>query len=1109
MLMLKTLRSTLLSIFLLITLPMFLAAQVDFASLTGLVSDPSGASIRGAAVTATNRANGFERSTVTDDSGYYNFPSLPAGSYVIAVRQNGFASQTQAISLDPSGKARQDFQLAVGATTSTVQVQAETPQMSRDDASIGTVIENQVIEGTPLFQRNWDDLIRLVPGVQQNRYTQQSGATDAGRTGDFNAHGVHSLQNNFMLDGVDNNTFSENVQELSTSATRPSVDVIQEFKVITNPYSAQYGRSPGTVVDVSTKGGSNEFHGLLFEYLRNRIFDANDFFSNKSGLNKPENIQNQFGGNFGAPIIRNKLFGFFNYEGTRIRQGVARLSTVPLPNERVGDFSAAAGAANGIVYPLIYNVANGQPYPNNSVPRNLLDPYALKIMNLFPLPNQPGEFNNFARTGAIVDDNDSFDGRLDWNATANDFIFARATTANRTRDIPGYYGGIADGSGTSAWGNSTLRAQGVALGWTHIFTPALANDFRLGFVHNNAYDQQQPFGMNHASDYVPGIPQNPAIDGGLPMISFDNYTFIGSPDFLPKQQNPQQWQYVDTLSINKGAHSLKVGVDIRAPMRNIFQDEPDARGNLEFSGVFSCLRDPVSHQCTNDAAGNPTGISYADALLGAVQSSVLSNVYFVDQRVQMYSGFVQDDWKVTPKLTLNLGLRYDFATPPLEAKNHMANFDAAGAGSLVFATNGSLQDRALVDIHTKNFAPRFGIAYSPNQKTVIRAGYGMYYLLFERFGSEDQMALNPPFLIENNAAVSSTSYQPVFYLKNGFPPNYLDPNNINYQLTQIRTVDPKSPIPYVQEWSFGLQRELPARFIATVDYVGTKSTHLDVLTDLNQPVSGAMPYPNFGYLERQSAQANGIYHGLETSVERRFNNGLSMKAAYTYSKSIDNAPAELEGNGISIQNGLDVGAMRGVSDFNIPQRLVVSYVFELPFGRGKPFLTSGVASAVLGGWRTSGVYTFASGLPFTVLSGGNYDNAIDPYGAASALPNVVGQPVIVGSTSCWFYVSTNAACRALDPNARDAFALQQLGQFGNSGRNTLRGPHTNVFDFALMRDFPITERVRLQGRWEMFNLANTPQFALPNGSISDSSAATITSLASDPRIMQFALRLSF
>jgi Carboxypeptidase regulatory-like domain/TonB-dependent Receptor Plug Domain/TonB dependent receptor len=1084
-------------------------AQVDSASLTGLVTDPSHAAVRGANVSAINQATGLERSTVTDNAGYYNFPSLPVGSYQITVNQAGFETAAHVVALDPSAKARQDFELAVGATSTAVEVKSESPQISRDDASIGTVIENQVIQSTPLYQRNWDDLIRLVPGVQQNRFTEQSGATDAGRTGDFNAHGVHSLQNNFILDGVDNNTFSENVQELSTSATRPSVDVIQEFKVITNPYSAEYGRSPGTVVDVSTKSGSNQVHGLLFEYLRNRIFDANDYFSNQSGLPKPENIQNQFGGNFAAPIIKNKLFGFFNYEGTRIRQGVTRVSTVPLPNERVGNFSPAAGAANGVTYPAIYNIATGQQFANNTIPQSMLDPNALKIMNLFPLPNQPGEFNNYARTGAVVDDTDSFDGRLDWNATDKDLVFARATTANRTRDIPGYYGGIADGTGTSAWGNSSLKGQGVALGWTHIFSATLLNDFRLGFVHNNAFDVQQPFGMNHASDYVPGIPQNPVIDGGLPYIGFANYTFIGSPDFLPKQQNPQQWQYADTVAITKGAHSIKTGVDIRAPMRNVFQDEPDARGNVQFSGTFTCLRDPATHLCVNGPGGSPTGNSYADALLGDVQSSILSNVYFVDQRIKMFSGFVQDDWKATRKLTFNLGLRYEFATPPIEAKNQMANFDTAGQGSLVFASNGSLQDRALVDIHTKNFAPRFGFAYSPDEKTVFRGGYGIYYLLFERIGSEDQMALNPPFLIENNAAAPSTSYQPVFLLRNGFPANYLDPNNINYQLTQIRTVDPNSQIPYVQQWSFGLQRALPGGFVATVNYVGTKSTHLDVLTDLNQPVNGVTPYPNFGYLERQTAQANGIYHGLESSIERRFHNGLSLKAAYTWSKSIDNAPEELEGNGIAIQNGQNLAAMRGLSDFDIPQRVVVSYVLELPFGKGKPFLQSGIASAVLGGWRTSGVYTFASGLPFTVTSGGNYSTAIDPYGAATALPNVIGAPTIVGNTGCWFYVSTNSACQALAPNATSAFALQQLGAFGNSGRNTLRGPHTNVFDFSLMRDFAITERARLQARWEVFNLANTPQFALPNGSLSDSSAGTITSLASDPRIMQFALRFSF
>ncbi len=1066
-----------------------LFAQAGVARLTGLVTDPTKAAIRGAKVTAENKATGVSRATVTDDSGYYSFPAIPIGHYTISVQQPGFNRITQTILLDPSEKARQDFQLAVGQVSTSTSVTAAPPEISRDDASIGTVISNQTIISTPLFLRNWDDLIRLVPGVQAQRYTEQSGGTASGRVGSFNIHGIGSLQNNFILDGIDNNTFSENVQELSTEAARPSVDVIQEFKLISNPYSAEYGRSPGAVVDVTTKGGTNQIHGLLFEYLRNRVLDANDFFSNRSGLPKPENVQNQFGGNVGFPVIKNKLFGFFNYEGTRIRRGVTRISTVPLPNERIGDFSPAAGAANGVRYPTIYNSATGLPYANNTIPQNLIDPFAARIFSQFPLPNQPGQNNNYARTGSIVDDADNYDGRVDWSVNEKNQVFGRYTSALRTRDIPGYYGGIADGTSTSSWGNANLKSYSAVLGWTHIFGPTVVNDFRLGYARNYAYDQQQPFGLNPPSDFVPGVPYNPAVAGGIPLTAFDNFTFIGSPDYLPKQQVPQQWQYLDTVSLTKGSHNLKFGIDVRAPMRNIYQDEAATRGNLEFSGLFTCLRGANS-QCLSG-----TGLSYADGLLGKVRGATLTNVYFVDQRLRMFSGFVQDDWKVTPKLTLNLGLRYDFAPPALEAKNHQANFDATGQGSLFYAQSGSLQDRALVSVNTKNFGPRFGIAYSPKDKTVIRGGYGIYYLLLERTGSENQLALNPPFLIQNQTVAPSTSAQPVFLLKNGFPGNYLDPNNINYSLTHIRAVDPSSPTPYVQQWSIGFQQELPANIVFTTDYVGTKSTHLDLIHNLNQYVNGVSPYSNFGYLEYQQPVGSGVYHGLETSLQRRFSAGLSFSVAYTYSKSI--------------QTAYDQTFVRGLSSFDVPHRVAASYVFELPFGKGKPFLSNGIASKLLGGWRTAGVYTFSVGTPFTVSSGSNYTNAFDPYGSATAVPNVIGTPHIVGSINCWFYTSSNKACPALAPGYADAFQLQQIGQFGNAGHNILRGPHTNVFDFSVMRDFAIRERATLQFRWEAFNLTNTPLFSQPNANLSSNSVSTINSLAGDPRVMQFALRFSF
>ncbi len=1041
-------------------------------------------------MTIANSGTGFSRQSVTDASGYYNFQTVPVGSYNLTISGAGFTTATATVNIDPSEKGRLDVQLTVQGTTTTVEVQGSAAQLSRDDASIGFVVENPVIESMPLLMRNWDDLTRLVPGVQQNRYTEQGGATASGRTGDFQANGVHSLQNDFLLDGIDDNTFSENVQELSTEGTRPSVDVIHEFKVLTNPYSAEYGRSPGAVVDVSTMAGTNQVHGLLFEYLRNRVFDSNDFFSNRSGLAKPENVQNQFGGNVGAPIIHNKLFGFFDYEGTRVRRGITRIATVPLPNERTGDFSAAAAAANGVKYPTLINPATGTPFANNMIPLASIDPFGQKLMNVFPLPNLPGELNNFARTGALADNDDSIDARVDWNVRDNSQVFFRYTGSRRGRIVPGNFGGLADGTSTSAWGDSTLDSYNAAVGWTLILTPNLVNDARIGFSRNTAIDYQLSYQLAPASDYVPGIPTVPSTGGGLPAITFANYTFLGSPDYLPKQQNPQQFQFVDTVSWTHGAHSMKFGADILAPMRNIFQDEADVHGNLQFNGQY-------------------TGLPYADALIGYVQGATLSNVYLVDQRIQMYSGFVQDDWKVTPRLTLNLGLRYDFATPQYSGNNKLANFDPAGSGSLLFASSGSLGNRTLVQINNHNFAPRFGFAYALNDKTVIRGGYGMYYLLLERFGSEDQLALNPPFLVQTTASIPVSSKSPAFTLQSGFPSSWLNPADINYQLTHIRAVGADSKTPNVQEWSFGLQRLLPGAMVAEANYVGSKSTHLDYLTDQNQLVNGAKPYPNFGYIESQFANGNATYQSLQLSLKRRFSKGFSLAASYTRSKSIDDTPEELESNSGGSQNGFNQSTWRGPSDFDFPNRVVASYVYELPFGKGKPWLTQGVGAAILGGWRTAGVYTFVSGRPFTVVSGSTYSTAIDLYGAATAVPNVIGTPQIVGNVNCWFYASTNKSCAAIAPNGSNAFAEQAVGQFGNAGRNILRGPHSSVFDFSLMRDFAVWERTRLEAKWEVFNLANTPIFGQPNNNLSSGAVGSITSLASDARIMQFALRLSF
>ncbi|HTM47291.1 MAG TPA: carboxypeptidase regulatory-like domain-containing protein [Bryobacteraceae bacterium] len=1086
--------------------PFALAAQVNTASLTGLIKDQSGASVSGAKVIASSKSTGVEHQTKSDSSGYYFFPSLPIGEYTVSAEAAGFQRVNGAVTLETAQKGRQDFTLSVGAIQTTVAVESTIPQLSPQDASLGAVVDSSYVTQYPLLLRSWDDLLSTVAGVQGNRYTDQGGGTSFGRTGGFNVHGVRSLQNNFILDGIDNNSISENVQELTTQVVRPSVDSIQEFKITTNPYSAEYGRSPGAAINVTTKGGSNEVHGVLYEYLRNRVLDANDFFSNRNGLAKPQNIQNQFGGNIGAPIIKNKLFAFFDYEGTRIRRGVSRITTVPLANERIGDFSAAAAARAGVTYPTLYDFTTGQPFANNQIPANRLDPVALKLMALFPQPTLAGkQLNNFARNAGQLDDNDRYNGRVDFQPSSTDTVFGRYSFTTRDRFIPGNFGGIADGTSSSSQGRQHLTAHQIAAGWTRVVTPSLVNEFRVGFARNNSFAAQDPFGLNKVSDYIPGVPSDPTFDGGVSRITFASFnTFIGSPDFLPKFQVTQQYQFSDTVSYTRGKHQLKFGADFRAPLRNNFLDVPSTRGTLNFDRFFTCQRNAAGQCAAN------TGLSYADFLTGYVQTAQLSNLFVIDQRLHMYSFFGQDDFKVSPKLSLNLGIRYDFGTPAMEGRNRMANFNPAGAGSVVFAGSGSLEDRALVKPDRNNISPRFGLAYQINPATVLRTGYGIFYQLFDRIGSEDQLALNPPNLINNVASVAQTASAPVFLLRNGFPADYLDPRRLDLSRVRIRAANPQAPNTYVQQWSFGIQRTLPMRLFVEANYVGTKSTHLNTLRNYNQQLGGVLPYRNFGFIEYRDPLGNAVYHGLDLTLERRFSTGLTFRSAYTYSKSIDNTAEHLGTGGSSSfnQNGRDFQSWRGPSDFDYRHRWVTSYVYELPFGKGKPMVSSGILSYIVGGFRTSGGLTLATGRPFTVRASAN-NATIDPAGAHIALPNVVGTPVIVENVDCWFYSSRSNACRALAPGASDAFAAPPPGVFGNAGRNTLRGPGTAVFDFALHRDFKFAEKKALQFRWEVFNLANTTQFALPDTSISNTSAGAITALAGDARIMQFALRLSF
>jgi Carboxypeptidase regulatory-like domain/TonB-dependent Receptor Plug Domain/TonB dependent receptor-like, beta-barrel len=1046
------------------------SAQVDRATLSGIVKDSGGAALPGVTVVVTNVATNVVSQQQTSETGSYLIVNLIPGNYQISFELTGFKKTTQVVTLEVGQRARVDVSLEVGSFAESVNVEGASPILNSSDATLGTVIPQMQVANLPLAIRNWDDLLALVPGVQGDRYTEQGGGTSFGRTGGINVHGARALQNNFLLDGVDNNSISENVQELTTQVSRPSVDAIQEFKVVTSPYSAEYGRSPGGAVSVSTKSGTNSLKGTAYEYFRNDSMDSNDFFSKRAGAAKPANDQNQFGGNAGGPLIKDRAFVFADYEGTRITRGVTRLTRVPTADERAGIFTSA-----------IRNPATGQNFENNRIPESMIDPYAASIIALVPLPNQPGA-NNFFRTADLIDDSDRLLGRLDWRPNGSDSVFGRYIYSNRKRQIPGAFGGIVDGTGTSAFGNQTIKTNALVGGLTRILTHAMVNELRVSWSQATSDAVQQPFGVAPpANATIPGSITDPTVAGGLPGVTIDGYFGgsglgrIGSPDFLPKFQHTNQLEFINTLSWLRGNHGFKFGGDIIAPMPNHYMDVPATRGALRFRNAFT---------------GNPM----ADYLLGYVSDLQLSNVWTVEQRHWATMFFAQDDWKVNSRLSLNLGLRYDFITPALEANNEQTNFDPSGTGSLFFAGSGSLEDRGLVQPDTNNFAPRLGAVYKLDEKTVIRGGWGIFYNLFDRVGSEDQLALNVPGLINNT--VTQTSASPVFFLQQGFPATFLnppdlDPANGQLRRLRIRAVSNDAPKTTINQASAGFQRELTRGMLVTADFVYTKGSNLASLVNLNQPLPnaagnnalGAVPYPNFGFIEWRAQNGKSEYKGVDLGVEKRFSHSYGFGVSYTIGDSKDNASEQLttQGSNAFPQNARNFSAWYGPSDYDVRHRLTTNFVVNLPLGQ----------NVVARGWILSGIYAWRSGRPFTVNQSNNNVGQ-----NMTGLPDVIGDTDGPETVDQWF----NTA----------AFRAVTSGTFGNELRNRLRGPDFQSFDMTLQRRIELSPRVAATLRWDVFNLFNQTNFGLPNRNISDAATfGTISSLSGDARIMQVSARVVF
>jgi len=1053
-------------------------AQVDRAVLTGTVKDEQSAVIAGASISVRHSGTNVATRVVTTGAGVYLAPNLIPGTYTIQVEASGFSTQSRAVILEVGQRARLDFTLTVGSMSEAVTVAEATRLINTTQSAVGTVLDQNAVSKLPLAIRNWDDMLALVAGVQGDRYSEEGGATALGRTGGVNVHGNRSLQNNFLLDGVDNNTISTNAQELSTQVSRPSIDSIEEFKVVTSPYSAEYGRSPGAAISVTTKSGTNAFHGALYDYYRNDKFDSNSYFNQDyrterslAPLPKFANDQNQFGANIGGPLVKDKAFFFVDYEGTRITRGVTRITRVPTLEERQGIFAGT-----------VRDPLTGQPFPNNTIPAARVDPVARAIMDLLPEPNTPGA-NNYTRPDAqLTDDADRVMGRIDWRPTGKDTVFARYIYTTRKRVLPGWFGGIIDGTSSSALGDQSMKSNGLVAGWTRILSPALVNEFRFSYVKADSDLVQVPFGQAPPpAAVVPGVPDDALFAGGVTGMTIVGYfgggAKIGSPNFSPKFQHTRQFEFLNTLSWVKGNHQFKFGFDVMAPMKNEYMDIPATRGDLGFRATF-------------------TGQAVGDFLLGYVADSLLSTPWVVDQRLWATSFFVQDDWKVSSKLSVNLGLRYDFITPSLEANNRQANFDPATA-TLIPAKDGSLEDRALVRPDTNNFAPRVGFVYQLSDSMIVRGGYGIFYNMFDRIGSEDQIALNPGTgLVSLQPATATVATGPLMLLRNGFPAGYLDPAKIDLSRAVLRGADRDSPKTAIHQFSVGVQKTFAQVFMLSIDLVGTEGRNLANLINLNQPLPnaagnnalGPRPFPTVGpQIQWREEKGESSYKGMDLQFQKRFSKGYAFGLAYTLSDCEDNTAEHLAtgGSPSRSQDARDLEAWRGPCGYDTRHRFSGNFVYELPFARS----SSGATKALLANWRISGIYAVRSGRPFTVTQG---NNNVGLY--HTGLPNQTGSGDGPKTVDKWFEPAD--------------FPAVTSGTFGNAKRNDLRGPGWQELDLSLQKDLPMG-RTNLSLRWDVFNVFNTVNLGLPNADIASATVGTISSLSGDPRLMQFSVRLLF
>jgi hypothetical protein len=1091
-----------------------LFAQVDRGGIVGTVTDASGAVVPEAAITITNVASNQSTKVFTDVSGDYAASLLRIGTYTISVEKGGFKKTVRSnVVIDVGQVVHVDLTLEVGEVTQAVEVTGLPPLIQTETSSLGTVETEKRIVDLPLNQRNFIGLAYLAPGANSG----QTGSNVSGESGAFenvranealSVNGLRVSNNNYLLNGVDNNEFG-----LGGIIALPPPDAIQEFRTEENSMSSEFGRG-GAAVNVVIKSGTNEVHGGAYEFLRNDILDARNFFS----PDKAPFRRNQFGAYLGGPIKKDHAFIFGDYQGTRLRQGVTSISTVPTLAMRQGDFSERGD--------MIYDPFTTDPdtfarklvNPGNPfvIPADRINPVGKNIIDLYPLPNMPGIANNYVLNTGRSNNQDTFDIRVDVRITDKDQFFSSYSFGNVDSHRPGVLGDL--GGDYCCPSNSKNRSHHMGLGWTHSIGANILNDLHGGAFRFVVNGLPINYGKNISEQLgIPNANRSDPNSSGLTFLEIAGFTPLGDSLWTPELAVENIFQIADTLSWTRGRHSLKFGIDFRRQQRNFFQ-ETSPRGWYSFDGSY-----------TQDLLTASGGNGMADMLLGVpsyFQQDKLQGTY--PTRYWDLAGFVQDDLRLTPDLTLNLGLRYEVTSP---ANGRVANFDLDQA-VIVTSYGSNAVSHAGVKFDTNNWAPRVGLAWSPGSKrTVMRGAFGVFYSTEANIF--DDLGLNPPAL-----ALNSRGYNPgnipesAQLISSGFPPDFVfgDPNP---PVGTVRSNGPKRVMPYIMEWNLTVQHEIAHDLVAQAAYVATRGLRLwnHETGDLNQP-----PLPldsnfsdstgNFGrpYFNRlpdlqtimplDYPMFSMTYNALQTSLNKRFSNGFNMLASYTFAKNLGTADGNVAGNFQSIYT---VGSDKGPVQPDIHHRFVVSYLYELPFGQGKKFLDKAGKGAdlILGGWQVSGITVARSGEAY------NASLSFDPTNTnAGSRPDRIHDPYDFS-----FDTATQQAYGCSSPGKQTldcffnqgAFVLPQMApgqlfshQFGNAGHGNLRGPDQVNFDFAILKSFRFRERHQLQFRTEFFNLFNHPQFALPGGGVDQPGGAAIAStLLDNEREIQFGLKYSF